>query len=276
MLHPRSALLVCSLCMAAASTVSGQQADAENAAPLTPLIRVEPSYPPAAQTLGVEGTVQLSFSVDANGSVSDVEVVSANPTGIFDAAATEAVKRWRYPASPDRPPQKVTASVDFTVADYIRSLAAAAPSSEPGPQTGPLNQCIRELASFNYGGVIEVELANACAEELFVFGCAEGTGRDRGRWVCAHSEEQQRLLVNRKDERVGDMTTLADNGQIAYRYEQSFFLMRAPNTEYWWVACRPSDVDCRSAANQWTRSLDRQTASINPQARASLPLGRSL
>jgi periplasmic protein TonB len=275
MLHPRSALLFCSLCMAAAA-VSAQQADADNAASLTPLIRVEPSYPPAAQTLGIEGSVELSFSVDANGNVSDVEVVSANPAKIFDAAAIEAVSRWRYPASPDRAPQKMTASVDFTVADYIRSLAAAPSPEQSRQQTGPLNQCVHELASFNYGGVIEVELANACADALFVFGCAEGTGRDRGRWVCAHSEEQQRLLVNQNDQRVGDVTTLADDGQTAYRYEQSFFLMRAPNTEYWWVACRPSDIDCRSAAGQWTRSLDRQTASINPQARASLPLGRSL
>lgn len=275
MLHPRSALLVGSLCMAAVSTVSAQQADTENAAPLTPMIQVQPSYPPAAQTLGTEGTVELSFSVDSAGNVSDVEVVSANPAGVFEKAAIEAVSRWRYPANPDRAPQKVTASVDFTVADYIRSLAAA-PTSEPRPRTGPLNQCVHELASFNYGGVIEVELANACAEELFVFGCAEGTGRDRGRWVCAHSEEQQRLLVNQNDDRVGDVTTLDNDGQTAYRYEPSFFLMRAPNTEYWWVACRPSDAECRSAANQWTRSLDRQTASINPQARASLPLGRSL
>jgi protein TonB len=34
--------------------------------------------------------------VDAEGATRDVRVVSAEPSGIFNRAAVEAVKRWRY------------------------------------------------------------------------------------------------------------------------------------------------------------------------------------
>lgn len=59
---------------------------------------VQPEYPSEARRRGIEGAVELQFTVGSNGRVSDVAVVSSTPPGVFDAEATAAVKRWRYDA----------------------------------------------------------------------------------------------------------------------------------------------------------------------------------
>jgi TonB family protein len=58
--------------------------------------RVNPEYPPEAERKGAEGTVEVSFTVSPEGKVSDVIIVSAEPSDIFDRAAVDAVRRWRY------------------------------------------------------------------------------------------------------------------------------------------------------------------------------------
>ena len=60
------------------------------------LQRVEPDYPPEAARGGVEGSVDLSFTVDPEGKVTDVIVDHSEPSDIFDRAAALAVRRWRY------------------------------------------------------------------------------------------------------------------------------------------------------------------------------------
>jgi protein TonB len=40
--------------------------------------------------------VEVSFTVSTEGKVSDVIIVSAEPSDIFDRAAVDAVRRWRY------------------------------------------------------------------------------------------------------------------------------------------------------------------------------------
>ena len=60
------------------------------------LQRVEPDYPPEAARGGVEGSVDLSFTVDPDGKVTDVIVDHSEPSDIFDRAAALAVRRWRY------------------------------------------------------------------------------------------------------------------------------------------------------------------------------------
>ena len=76
---------------------SGAGADpATLAASLKPLKTVPPEYPQNALNKGVSGSVLLSFTVDAKGGTSDVQVVQSTPAGVFDRAAVNAVKRWRY------------------------------------------------------------------------------------------------------------------------------------------------------------------------------------
>jgi protein TonB len=61
-----------------------------------PLVRINPDYPPRAQTRGIEGYVIVQFTITATGTVKDPIVVEAQPKGMFDDAALKAIARWRY------------------------------------------------------------------------------------------------------------------------------------------------------------------------------------
>ena len=61
-----------------------------------PLVRIAPDYPPRALARGIEGWVQVQFTITATGTVKDPKVVNADPKGIFDDAALKSIARWRY------------------------------------------------------------------------------------------------------------------------------------------------------------------------------------
>lgn len=56
----------------------------------------EPDYPQYARRVGMEGQVTLRFMVTEDGRVRDIEVVSAEPERVFNSAAIEAVRQWRF------------------------------------------------------------------------------------------------------------------------------------------------------------------------------------
>jgi protein TonB len=58
--------------------------------------RVKPDYPRRALNAGIEGWVKLSFTVTAEGRVTDVTVVDSKPPRLFDRAAVDAVKNWSF------------------------------------------------------------------------------------------------------------------------------------------------------------------------------------
>jgi protein TonB len=60
------------------------------------IVAREPVYPVEALRNGTKGWVELEFTVTPNGSVRDIEVVAAEPRGVFDSAASEAVAGWRF------------------------------------------------------------------------------------------------------------------------------------------------------------------------------------
>ena len=62
----------------------------------TPLVRINATYPPRAEQNGIEGWVQVRFSVTAIGTVRDAIVVASEPGETFDRAALDAIARWRY------------------------------------------------------------------------------------------------------------------------------------------------------------------------------------
>jgi protein TonB len=62
----------------------------------TPLVRINPDYPPSAQAKSLEGWVRVQFAVTAIGTVRDAVVVASEPRNVFDKAALDAVARWRY------------------------------------------------------------------------------------------------------------------------------------------------------------------------------------
>ncbi|MGH8147160.1 MAG: TonB family protein, partial [Rhodanobacteraceae bacterium] len=69
-----------------------------------PLRVVAPIYPQQALVNGTRGRVVVAFTLDAQGRPSDLDVVSASPSGVFDVAALRAIEQWRFqsPASPGR------------------------------------------------------------------------------------------------------------------------------------------------------------------------------
>lgn len=61
-----------------------------------PLVRINPDYPPRAQSRGLQGWVVVQFTITPAGTVKDAKVVDADPKGVFDEAAVNAVSRWKY------------------------------------------------------------------------------------------------------------------------------------------------------------------------------------
>ena len=60
-----------------------------------PIVRVAPVYPARALSRGLEGYVDMSFTVTTAGSVSD-PVVTFSTSSLFDRAATRAVLKFKY------------------------------------------------------------------------------------------------------------------------------------------------------------------------------------
>lgn len=60
------------------------------------IVRVLPRYPSRALSRGIEGWVLLEFAIDELGLAVNPVVIESEPSGIFDRAATSAVKRWKY------------------------------------------------------------------------------------------------------------------------------------------------------------------------------------
>ena len=76
---------------------------------------VAPVYPEAASSGGRTGNVDLEFTVRADGSVADVVVTRADPPKVFDSAATEAVRKWRF-----KPPMRDGHAVDQRAKVHMR------------------------------------------------------------------------------------------------------------------------------------------------------------
>jgi TonB family protein len=55
-----------------------------------------PEFPIDARRRGIDGWVDLQFLVNIDGSVGELTVIGAQPVGIFEQAALDAVRRWRY------------------------------------------------------------------------------------------------------------------------------------------------------------------------------------
>jgi protein TonB len=61
-----------------------------------PIVRVEPVYPQRALERGIEGWVEVEFTVTEVGSISEPTILRSHPSGIFNRAALRAIERWKY------------------------------------------------------------------------------------------------------------------------------------------------------------------------------------
>lgn len=267
--EPRILVQSCQVCATgtagtAPASPANPAASATEDTGLQPLIASVPEYPQSAG--GARGYAEVEFTVTAAGTVEGSRVVAGEPRNVFSQAALAAVARRRYPADPAREPQLLKERIEFQPVAAERASVGS----------GPRNQCVREDAVYNYGEVVDVGLINACAEPLVLFGCAQGTGRDLGRWVCSTSEERGAVLVRSGDQRTGRRYAAGAASEFrAYTYTDSFSVTRAPNSQYWWIACTEGDAQCRSDARLWTRAVSGQAASVNPEARSPIAVASS-
>ncbi|KZN58582.1 energy transducer TonB [Pseudoalteromonas luteoviolacea] len=83
----------------------------------TPIVRIEPKYPPQAARDGKEGWVQLEFTINELGGVEDIKVIAAEPKRIFNREAQRALRKWKYrPKIVDGKPEKqigIQVQLDF-------------------------------------------------------------------------------------------------------------------------------------------------------------------
>jgi protein TonB len=63
---------------------------------VVPLVRVDPEYPPRAKQQGIEGWVEIEFTISPVGTVQDAFVIAAKPPSVFDRSALRAIRKWRY------------------------------------------------------------------------------------------------------------------------------------------------------------------------------------
>lgn len=60
------------------------------------ILQVPPVYPAYAEAQNIEGEVFVRLLVGTNGRVERVKILKARPSGIFETAARQAVRKWRF------------------------------------------------------------------------------------------------------------------------------------------------------------------------------------
>jgi protein TonB len=63
---------------------------------IVPIVRVEPQYPLRASERGIEGWVEVEFTISKLGTVKDPRVTNSHPSSIFDRATLKAIRKWKY------------------------------------------------------------------------------------------------------------------------------------------------------------------------------------
>jgi protein TonB len=63
---------------------------------VVPIVRVTPQYPLRASERGIEGWVEVEFTISKLGTVKDPRVFNSHPSSIFDRAALKAIRKWKY------------------------------------------------------------------------------------------------------------------------------------------------------------------------------------
>lgn len=82
---------------------------------VSPLERIEPKYPVKAAREGVEGYVKIRFNVSADGNVEDAAIIEANPPRVFERAALDAVRQWRYKPRIENDVQVASTGLEITI-----------------------------------------------------------------------------------------------------------------------------------------------------------------
>jgi len=63
---------------------------------VVPIVRVTPQYPLRASERGIEGWVEVEFTISKLGTVKNPMVINSHPSSIFDRSALKAIRKWKY------------------------------------------------------------------------------------------------------------------------------------------------------------------------------------
>ena len=63
---------------------------------VVPIVRVNPQYPLRASERGIEGWVEVEFTISKTGTVKNPMVLNSHPSSIFDREALKAIRKWKY------------------------------------------------------------------------------------------------------------------------------------------------------------------------------------
>jgi len=78
------------------------------ASPPKVIKKVPPEFPREASAKSIStGVVKAKISIDAEGKVTGVEILEAEPRRIFDKAVTTALMDWRFEASGEKQTHEV-------------------------------------------------------------------------------------------------------------------------------------------------------------------------
>jgi len=82
-----------------------------------PVYRAPTAYPPDQFRARTEGDVQISYSIDNTGAVTEAHVIKSTPPQVFDQAAIESFRKWRFTPMLDKSGSPMSASsLTFTLA----------------------------------------------------------------------------------------------------------------------------------------------------------------
>jgi protein TonB len=84
-----------------------------------PVVQIPPKYPINAAQKGIEGWVKLTFNINKRGEVTHIKVIDSTPKRVFDKAAKQALKKWKYRAKKENgvtmEQQNLMIQLDFTM-----------------------------------------------------------------------------------------------------------------------------------------------------------------
>ncbi len=63
---------------------------------VVPIVRIRPQYPLRASERGIEGWVEVEFTISKLGTVKNPSVLKSYPSSIFDRSALKAIRKWKY------------------------------------------------------------------------------------------------------------------------------------------------------------------------------------
>lgn len=108
-------LVACSDAVTPLATTSEPASD-----DIQPIVRLKPKYPSAALEQRLDGYVTLELTIGEAGVARDIEIVESS-SSVFEDAAIESLRKWRYPAfAADGTPaigRRVRETLRFSIAE---------------------------------------------------------------------------------------------------------------------------------------------------------------